>query len=122
MSTLPLTPDRDIHLKSADFFDAATFPTITFVSKSVTKSADDEAAVVGDLTMKGVTKEVTLKAVGGLQEVKDPWGNMRLAFEGQTKIKRSDFGLTWNAALETGGVVVGDDINIALDVQFVKSA
>ena len=115
-------PDRDTHLKSADFFDAATYPTITFVSKTTTKVSDEEATVTGDLTVHGVTKEVSLKVEGGLQEVKDPWGNLRLGFSAQTKIKRSDFGLVWNAALETGGVMVGDDITITLDVQFVKQS
>jgi polyisoprenoid-binding protein YceI len=115
-------PDRDTHLKSTDFFDAATFPTIEFKSTSVFKTTDDEATVNGDLTMHGVTREVALKVEGELNEVKDPWGNLRLGFTAQTKIKRSEFGLTWNAALEAGGVMVGDDITITLDVQFVKSA
>jgi polyisoprenoid-binding protein YceI len=114
-------PDRDTHLKAAEFFDVATYPTITFSSTSVTKDGDDEATIVGNLTLHGVTKEVTIKVEGGLEEVKDPWGNLKLGFSGQTKIKRSDFGLIWNATLEGGGLLIGDVITINLDVQFAKS-
>ena len=112
--------DRDTHLKSGDFFDVATFPKVTFVSTAVSKSGDEEGTITGDLTLHGVTKSVTLQVEGGTTEVKDPWGNWRLGFTGKTKIKRSDFGLTYNAALETGGVLIGDDIDITLDVQFVR--
>jgi polyisoprenoid-binding protein YceI len=112
--------DRDTHLKSADFFDVAQYPQITFVSTGVSKLGDEEATITGDLTIHGVSKPVTLHVEGSPVEIKDPWGNLRLGFTGKTKIKRSDFGLTYNAALETGGVLIGDDIEITLDVQFVR--
>jgi len=112
--------DRDAHLKSADFFDVAQYPKLTFVSTSVSKLGDEEATITGDLTIHGVTKSVTLQVEGASVEVKDPWGNLRLGFTAKTKIKRSDYGLTYNAALETGGVLIGDDIEITLDVQFVR--
>lgn len=115
-------PDRDAHLKSADFLDAAQFPTIRFVSTAARKTTDEEGTLTGDLTIHGVTKSVTLKVEGSLQEAKDPWGNMRLGFTAETKIKRSDFGLTYNAALETGGILIGDDVAITLDVQFVRQS
>ena len=107
---------RDEHLRGADFFDAAKFPTLTFKSKSAQKSADG-LAVTGDLTMHGVTKEVVLNIEGPSSEIKDPWGNLRRGATATTKIKRSDFGLTWNKALETGGMMVGDDIAITIDVE-----
>ncbi len=113
---------RDAHLKSADFFDAEKFPLITFKSTAVEKSGDGELKVKGDLTIHGVTQKVTLDIEGPSQEVKDPWGNTKIGVSGTTKIKRKDFGLTWNAALEAGGVLVGDDVNITLEVQFVKQA
>jgi polyisoprenoid-binding protein YceI len=115
-------PDRDTHLKAADFFDAATYPTITFVSKSITRTGDEEATIVGDLTLHGVTKEVTLKAEGSLQEIKDPYGNLKLGFTAQTKIKRSDFGLTFNIPLEAGGVAISNDVSIILDTQFARNS
>lgn len=114
--------DRDAHLKTADFLDTAQFPKITFVSTGVTKSSADEGTLTGDLTLHGVTKTVTLKVEGATQDTKDPWGNLRLGFTAQTRIKRSEFGLTYNAALEAGGVLVGDDVDITLDVQFVRPA
>ena len=112
-------PARDTHLKSADFFDVEKYPTITFKSNLMEK-AEGGAKVVGDLTIHGVTKQVTLDMESPTDEVKDPWGNMRIAVSGNTKIKRKDFGLTWNAALEAGGVLVGDEVSITLDVQFIK--
>lgn len=112
---------RDAHLKSADFFDVEKYPQILFKSVKVEKSGDD-LKVVGDLTIHGVTKQVTLEMERPSDELKDPWGNTKMAVSGTTKIKRKDFGLTWNAALEAGGVLVGDDVNITLDVQFVKQA
>lgn len=114
-------PDRDAHLKSADFLDAATFPTITFKSTKVTIEGEGEAKVTGDLTIHGVTKPVVLKVEGPTTEGKDPWGNTRIGASATTKIKRSDFGLTWNAALETGGVLVGDDLKIEIEVSLIKS-
>lgn len=114
-------PKRDEHLKSPDFFDVEKYPSITFKSTSV-EEAGDELKVVGDLTIHGVTKQITLEVDGPSDEMKDPWGNTKIGASGTTKIKRKDFGLTWNAALEAGGVLVGDDVNITLDVQFVKQA
>ncbi|WDT68209.1 YceI family protein [Cloacibacterium sp. TD35] len=105
--------DRDAHLKSADFFNAEQNPTITFESSSL---ADD---VTGHLTINGVTKPVQLEVeFGGINQ--DPWGNTKAGFTFEGKIKRSDFGLNWNAALETGGVLVSDDVKIAGELQFVK--
>jgi polyisoprenoid-binding protein YceI len=110
---------RDEHLRSADFFDAANFPTITFKSTSVKKTADG-VALTGDLTIRGTTKSVTFQVEGPTSEQTDPWGNKRVGASATGKIKRSDFGITWNAALEAGGVVVGDDIKIELDVELIK--
>ncbi|MGZ3691067.1 MAG: YceI family protein, partial [Pseudobdellovibrio sp.] len=101
---------RDAHLKSADFFDVEKYPQITFKSKQV-EVAGEQLKVVGDLTIHGVTKQVTLDMETPSEEVKDPWGNTKMGVSGTTKIKRKDFGLTWNAALEAGGVLVGDDVN-----------
>lgn len=112
-------PKRDEHLRSADFFDVAKYPAITFKSTRVSGDGDD-LNVVGNLTIHGVTLPVTLKVDGPSEEQKDPWGNLRIGASATTKIKRKDFGLTWNAALEAGGVLVGDDVTITLDVQFVK--
>ena len=113
---------RDGHLKSADFFDAEKFPKLTFKSTSVTKKGDAEYAVTGDLTVHGVTKPVTFAVEGPSEPAKDPWGNTRIGLSATAKINRKDFGLTWNSALETGGVLVGEDVIITLDVQFIKAA
>lgn len=110
---------RDGHLKSADFFDVEKYPTIDFKSKRVEKDGDD-LKVTGDLTIRGVTKEIVLDVEGPSAEMKDPYGNIKIGISATTKIKRKDFGLTWNAALEAGGVLVGDDVTISLDVQFAK--
>jgi polyisoprenoid-binding protein YceI len=110
---------RDNHLKSADFFDVEKFPKISFSSKSV-EGSGGELKVLGELTIHGVTKEVILEVDGPTNEIKDPYGNLKIGASATTKIKRKDFGLTWNAALEAGGILVGDDVNITLDVQFVK--
>ncbi len=114
--------DRDNHLKSTDFFDAAQFPTITFKSTRVEPKGKGEFAVTGDLTMHGVTKPVTFAVEEFSDPAKDPWGNLRVGLIAGTKVNRKDFGLNWNAALETGGVLVGEDVTITLDVQFVKAA
>jgi len=114
-------PKRDEHLRSPDFFDVAKFPTITFRSKSARKTADG-LAVTGDLTIHGVTREVVLHVEGPTPEVKDPWGNIRRGATATTKINRKDFGLTWNAVLETGGVVVGEEVSITIDVEAVRAA
>jgi polyisoprenoid-binding protein YceI len=112
-------PQRDAHLKSADFFDAEKFPTITFVSKRATPKGDG-LEVVGDLTIHGTTREVALEVSDITPEHKDPWGNLRIGATASTKIKRSDFGMTWNAALEAGGVLVGDEVKIHLEVELLK--
>lgn len=114
-------PKRDEHLKSPDFFDAAKYPTITFRSKSARKTSSG-LAVTGDLTIHGVTREVVLQVEGPSPEVRDPWGNLRRGATATTKINRKDFGLTWNAALETGGVVVGDEVSITIDVEATRPA
>ena len=111
---------RDTHLKSADFLDVATFPTLHFVSKSVAKVGPETLKVVGDLTIHGVTKEAVLDVEGPTGEVKDPWGNMKAGASATTKINRKDFGLTWNQALETGGLLVGEDITITLLVELIR--
>jgi len=113
-------PQRDTHLKSADFFDVQTFPNITFKSSSVTKKASGEFAVEGDLTIHGVTRKVTLNVEAPSAPKKDPWGGTRIGIEATTKINRKDFGLNWNATLEAGGFMVGDEVSITLDVEFVK--
>ena len=112
---------RDGHLKSEDFFHAEKFPTITFKSSSIKKVGDGELAVEGDLTIRGITRKVVFAVEGPTPPAKDPWGNSRIAVSAVTKINRKDFGLTWNAALETGGILVGDEVTITLDVQFVKA-
>jgi polyisoprenoid-binding protein YceI len=111
---------RDAHLRSPDFFDVEKFPELTFLSTKVEKSADGYR-VTGDLTIHGVTRPVVLEAEL-LGRSKDPWGNERIGFAAQTSVNRKDFGLTWNQALETGGVLVGEKIEIALDIQAVKAA
>ncbi len=111
---------RDTHVKSPDFLDVENYPTITFKSKKITKDGDG-LKVTGDLTIHGVTKDVVLNVEGPTEEQKDPWGNTRVGASATTKIKRSDFGLTWNAALETGGIMLGDDLKLELDVSLIKA-
>jgi polyisoprenoid-binding protein YceI len=113
-------PDRDTHLRSADFFDVEHHPTMTFKSTRVEAQKDDTLRVIGNLTIKGISKEVVL-TVTPEGRGKDPWGGERAGFTATTKINRRDFGLTWNQALETGGVVVGDEIKISIDAELVKS-
>jgi polyisoprenoid-binding protein YceI len=112
---------RDGHLKSAEFLDVAQFPTITFKSKSIANDGGD-LKITGDLTVHGTTKEVVLTADPLAPEGKDPWGGTRTGTSATTKISREDFGLTWNAALETGGVMVSDELKITLDIQLTKAA
>ncbi len=112
---------RDAHLRSADFFDVERFPVITFKGKRVDGPLDGEFKLVGDLTIRDVTREVTLN-VESAGQATDPWGGQRAGYAATTKINRKDFGLVWNVALETGGVLVGDDIKISLDVELVKQA
>lgn len=114
-------PQRDAHLKSADFFDVEKFPSLTFNATRISREGEGEFAVAGDLTMHGVTLNVTFEVEGPSARIKDPWGNMRIGLSATTRINRKDFGLVWNSALETGGVLVGDDVTITLDVQFVKA-
>jgi polyisoprenoid-binding protein YceI len=112
---------RDAHLKSADFFDVEKFPTLSFKSTGISLVRDGELAVEGDLTVRGVTRKVVFSVEGPTPPAKDPWGNLRVGVSATTKISRKDFGLTYNAALETGGVLVGDEVTITLEVQFVKA-
>jgi polyisoprenoid-binding protein YceI len=113
--------DRDAHLKSADFFDVEKFPTLSFASTRVTRTGEGELEVEGDLTIHGVTRKVVFAVEGPTAQAKDPWGNTRVGLSATTKINRKDFGLTWNAALETGGILVGDEVTITLDVQAIKA-
>lgn len=112
--------DRDKHLRSADFFDVEHYPKLTFTSTRVERDGDDYT-LVGDLTIRDVTKEVKLAVESGGQ-AKDPWGNQRMAFTAKTSIDRKDFGLKWNQVLEAGGVLVGEKIDIELEVQAVQAA
>ena len=112
---------RDAHLKSADFFDVEKFPALSFKSTKITRIGDGELAVAGDLTIHGVTRNVVFTVEGPTAPAKDPWGNTRRGLSATTKINRKDFGLTWNSALETGGILVGEEVTITLDVQFVKA-
>jgi polyisoprenoid-binding protein YceI len=113
--------DRDAHLKSPDFFDVETFPALSFKSTRISRVADGELAVAGDLTIHGITRNVAFTVEGPTPPAQDPWGNIRVGLSAITKINRKDFGLTWNATLETGGFLVGDEVTITLDVQFVKA-
>ena len=115
-------PQRDAHLKSADFLEVEKFPTLSFRSTKVTPNGDGELKVEGDLTIHGVTKSVIFNVEGPSPEHKDPWGNLRRAITATTKINRKDYGLTWNAALETGGILVGEEVAITLEVEFIKAA
>jgi polyisoprenoid-binding protein YceI len=110
------TPDRDAHLRSQDFFHVEQYPVITFASTAIAARGGDRYDVTGDLTMRGVTKRITLP-VTFLGKAKDPWGNEKAGFETETTINRKDYGLTWNAALETGGFLVGDEVKISVSIQ-----
>jgi polyisoprenoid-binding protein YceI len=111
-------PDRDKHLRSADFFSVDEYPTITFASRRVKSTGARTFDVVGDLTIRGVTKEITMPVVY-VGAAADPWGKQRAGFEAETTLNRKDFGLTWNAALETGGFLVGDEVNVSFSIQAV---
>ena len=112
---------RDDHLRSPDFFDVAKYPTMTFKSKKIPKgSGDGNYKITGDLTLRGVTKEVVLDFEGNLKPVKSPQGKTLIGGMATTKINRKDFGLTWNAALETGGVAVGEDVTITIDIEMTQ--
>ena len=110
---------RDAHLKSADFFETEKYPKITFRSTRIEDVRGDRFTLIGDLTMHGVTREVALDVTSEGRN-RDPWGGERAGFTATGKIKRSDFGLTWNQALETGGVLVGDDVKVSLEIELVK--
>jgi polyisoprenoid-binding protein YceI len=112
---------RDAHLKSTDFLDVEKFPALSFKSTRVARTAEGELSVTGDLTIHGVTREVVFAAEGPTPSAKDPWGNTRVGLSATTKISRKDYGLVWNTPLETGGILVGDEVTITLDVQFVKA-
>ncbi len=115
------TPDRDNHLRSPDFFDVAKYPQLTFKSKRVERKGDTEYKVTGDLTIRDTTREVVLDVeFGGTG--KDPWGNQRLGFTASARIDRKDFGLKWNQVLEAGGVLVGEKIDIEIELQAVAKA
>jgi polyisoprenoid-binding protein YceI len=114
-------PKRDAHLRSPDFFDVENHPKLTFVSKEILADGGKVTQVIGDLTIHGVTRQVTLD-VEDLGRAKDPWGNEKLLFEATTQINRKDYGLNWNAVLETGGFLVGDKIEINLDLQAAAAA
>jgi polyisoprenoid-binding protein YceI len=113
-------PDRDAHLRSADFFAADQYPTLTFASTAITPLGSDRYQVVGDLTIRGVTRQIAVP-VTFLGKATDPWGHQRAGFEAEFTINRKDFGLTWNAALETGGFLVGDDVKISVSFQAIAA-
>lgn len=110
------TPDRDAHLRSEDFFHVEQHPAITFVSTGITALGGGAFEVTGDLTMRGVTKRIALP-VTYLGKARDPWGNEKIGFETETTVNRKDYGLMWNAALETGGFLVGDEVKISVSIQ-----
>src|SRR5262249_24174395 len=112
---------RDGHLKSEDFFHVEKFPTLSFQSTRTTRNADGEILVEGGLTIRNVTRKVVFAVDGPTPAAKDPWGNTRIGLSATTRINRKDFGLIWNAALEAGGILVGEEVTITLDVQFVKA-
>ncbi len=114
-------PQRDAHLKGPDFFDVERYPSLTFRSTGVQRIDDGELAVTGDLTIHGITRPVVFQVEGPTLPGKDPWGNTRMGISATTKINRKDFGLTWNAALEAGGILVGEEVTITLDAEFVKA-
>jgi len=113
------TPDRDKHLRSADFFDVEKFPAITFTSSKITKTGDNTFAVTGTFTMHGVAKEITLP-VTFLGAAQDPWGNTKAGFEIATTLSRTDYGIVWNKALETGGFLLGDEVQVTINLEVGK--
>ena len=113
------TPDRDKHLRSADFFDVEKFPTISFTSSKITKTGDNNFAVTGTLTMHGVAKEITLP-VTFLGAGQDPWGNTKAGFEIATTLSRTEYEIVWNKALETGGFLLGDEVEVVINLEVAK--
>jgi polyisoprenoid-binding protein YceI len=119
-SIITRDPQRDTHLKSGDFLDVEKFPVITFKSKKVRSSGSGKFIVTGDLTIRGVTKEVILDVEDVTEEVKDPVGNVRRGATAETRINRKDFGINFNMALEAGGFVIGEDVDITIDVEMIR--
>jgi polyisoprenoid-binding protein YceI len=115
-------PDRDKHLRTADFFDVQNFPTMTFRSKRVEQVAPGKLKVTGDLTIRGVTREATFDVDGPTSAIKDPWGNTRAGASATTHVNRQDFGLKWSGKMDNGGVVVGDDVTVTVDVELIRKA
>jgi polyisoprenoid-binding protein YceI len=113
---------RDEHLRSADFFDVANYPTLTFGSKKITPAGKDRFKVTGDLTIRGTTREVIFDVEGPVPPVKDPWGNVRTGVSATAKINRKDFGLVWNALTEAGGVVVGDEVSLTFEAELIQQS
>ena len=113
-------PQRDEHLRSPEFFDVAKYPTLTFRSKRVQAHGADEFKLTGDLTIHGVTKEVSFDVEGPTPSVKDPWGNIRAGITASAKINRKDFGVAWNAFTEAGGLVVGDEVKITIEAELIE--
>lgn len=113
-------PDRDKHLRSADFFDVEKFPVITFKSTRVEQTAPGKLKVTGDLTIRGVTKAVVLDLEAPSAPIKDPWGNLRTAASGTARINRQDFGVKWNSKMDNGGLVVSDEVSITLDIEMIR--
>lgn len=113
---------RDAHLKSADFLDTARWPEIRFQSRRIERKGANEYSATGELAIRGVAKEVTLKVEGPTPEAKDPWGNLRVGATATGKIDRKDFGLVWNQVLEAGGLLVGDEATITIDVELIRQA
>jgi polyisoprenoid-binding protein YceI len=111
---------RDEHLKSPDFFDVAKYPAMTFVSRKVKKEGLDKLKIYGQLTLHGVTRDVVLDVQGLNKSFKDPWGNIKRGASATTTINRKDYGLVWNKAIESGGVMVGDEVNISLEIELLK--
>ena len=111
---------RDEDLRSGNFLDVAKFPTMTFVARKVSRNGADKIRVTGDLTIHGITREVVLEVDGPSSAVKDPWGGTRCGATAVTKINRKDFGITWNKVMETGGLLIGDDVEITLEVELVR--
>jgi len=115
-------PQRDEHLRSADFFDVANHPAIMFKSKKIVATGGDRYKLTGDLTIRGTSKEVTFDVEGPTPSVKDPWGNVRAGVSAHAKINRKDFGLVWNALTEAGGVVIGDEISVTIEAELIQKA
>lgn len=116
-----LDAQRDAHLRSADFLDVAQYPSITFKSADVKAIGGGELSITGELTIHGVSRQVVLQVDEPSEEGKDPWGNVRMGASATTRIKRSDFGLKWNQALETGGILVGDELKLAIEVSLIRT-